>query len=143
MLLSRMASTPTLTTSQLANAADVGVETVRYYERRGLLPPPERDTRGHRRWSDEDRRRLLFIRRAQEHGFLLEEIRELLELRIDTSEVRADVARASDRVIQRIDRKIEELNAMRRALVPLRDACPGAGANGPCPILEALNDEAE
>ena len=123
-----------LTIGKLAAAAGVGVETVRYYQRRGLLEQPTRDY-GIRRYGSEDLRRLRFIKQAQTAGFTLEEIRELLDL--DAGE---DRQRARELAIARLatlDAKIEELQVARDALRQLAAKC-GSGEAGPCPILESF-----
>lgn len=118
----------------LARAGDVGVETVRYYQRRGLLDEPTRGS-GVRRYSSDDVRRLRFIRAAQVAGFTLEEIGELLTL-----DATADRARARELASQRIDKldvEIARLHAARTALTRLATDC-GAGGAGPCPIIAAF-----
>ncbi|MDX1632862.1 MAG: MerR family transcriptional regulator [Thermoanaerobaculia bacterium] len=125
-------------TGQLAEKADVGVQTVRYYERRGLLPPPPRTEGGHRKYGPDDLRRLRFIRRAQDLGFQLDEIKELLDLRVVEGEPCERVGERADQVIDRIDERLEDLERMRRALVELRLACERAEPTDPCPILGSL-----
>ena len=123
-----------LTIAKLARAGGVGVETVRYYQRRRLLPVPDTGE-GVRRYSDADVRRLRFIRAAQGGGFTLDEIAELLEL-----DAGQDRARARDLAVTRIaalDRRIEELTAARTALAALASDC-AAGEAGPCPIIAAF-----
>jgi MerR family mercuric resistance operon transcriptional regulator len=120
----------------LAKAAGVGVETVRYYQRRGLLPEPPRPPGEIRRYGEDDLKRLRFIRRAQAAGFTLEEIGELLTL--DRTDDRARVrALASERVAA-LDGKIAELRKSRAALDRLRSSC-ASGSSGPCPIIEAFD----
>jgi MerR family mercuric resistance operon transcriptional regulator len=120
----------------LAKAAGVGVETVRYYQRRGLLPEPPRPPGEIRRYGAEDLKRLRFIRRAQAAGFTLEEIGELLAL--DRTDDRDRVrALASERVAA-LDGKIAELRKSRAALDRLRSSC-ASGSSGPCPIIEAFD----
>jgi MerR family mercuric resistance operon transcriptional regulator len=120
----------------LAKAAGVGVETVRYYQRRGLLPEPPRPPGEIRRYGEDDLKRLRFIRRAQAAGFTLEEIGELLAL--DRTDDRARVrALASERVAA-LDGKIAELRKSRAALDRLRSSC-ASGSSGPCPIIEAFD----
>jgi MerR family mercuric resistance operon transcriptional regulator len=120
----------------LAKAAGVGVETVRYYQRRGLLPEPPRPPGEIRRYGADDLKRLRFIRRAQAAGFTLEEIGELLAL--DRTDDRARVrALASERVAA-LDGKIAELRKSRAALDRLRSSC-ASGSSGPCPIIEAFD----
>lgn len=130
----------TMTIAALAREGGVGVETIRYYQRRGLLRTPEKAggsalSGGIRRYEAEDVRRLRFIRSAQAAGFTLEEISELLAL--DAGQDR-DRARALARErIQALDQKINELQAARTSLLRLADACAASGA-GPCPIIEAF-----
>lgn len=119
---------------KLAAAGGVGVETIRFYQRRGLLDQPTRDG-GIRRYGSEDVRRLRFIRQAQAAGFTLEEIRELLQL--DASEDRARARELAKSRIAALDTKIAELETARDALLRLADACGGA-AEGPCPILASF-----
>jgi MerR family transcriptional regulator, mercuric resistance operon regulatory protein len=124
-----------LTIGSLAEAGGVGVETIRFYQRRGLLPTPTRDG-GIRRYGADDLRRLRFIRQAQAAGFTLEEIRELLDL--DAGSDRARAHDLASRRIEAINRKIAELERARDALKRLATACGGKGA-GPCPILNAFD----
>ena len=127
-----------LTISELARSAGVGVETVRFYQRKGLLfdPRPSASARGgQRHYGDEDIRRLRFIRSAQAAGFTLEEIRELLEL--DRSEDRSRVQGMAGARIAALDLKIKELREARRALQGLAEECARSNA-GPCPIIAAF-----
>jgi MerR family transcriptional regulator, mercuric resistance operon regulatory protein len=120
----------------LASAAGVGVETVRYYQRRGLLPEPPRPPGEIRRYGETDLKRLRFIRRAQAAGFTLEQIGELLAL--DRTDDRARVrALATERLVA-LDQRIAELGQSRAALERLRSTC-ASGRKGPCPILEAFD----
>jgi MerR family mercuric resistance operon transcriptional regulator len=123
-----------LTIGKLAAAGGVGVETVRYYQRRGLLETPARD-RDIRRYGSDDLRRLRFIRQAQAAGFTLEEIRELLDL--DASEDRSRARELANARVKALDAKIAELGRARNALRRLAQEC-GSGAAGPCPILTAF-----
>jgi len=120
----------------LANAAGVGVETVRYYQRRGLLPEPARPPGEVRRYGDKDVKRLRFIRSAQAAGFTLNEIKELLDL--DSSDDRARARELAQARVAAIDEKIAELRDARDALAGLAAACATKG-RGPCPILEAFD----
>lgn len=121
----------------LAKAAGVGVETVRYYQRRGLLPEPARPLGEVRRYGNEELRRLRFIRSAQAAGFTLNEIGELLDLSASDDRARAH-ALAQDRVAA-LDERIEELRHAREALASLASAC-AKNRSGPCPILSAFDD---
>lgn len=123
-----------LTIAGLAKAGGVGVETIRYYQRRGLLAEPPR-AGAVRRYGPNDVRRLLFIRRAQAAGFTLEAIAELLAL--DSSEDRARVRALAAERLAALDSRIAELEAARSALTRLARAC-AAGDSGPCPIIEAF-----
>jgi MerR family transcriptional regulator, mercuric resistance operon regulatory protein len=125
---------PDMTIKRLADAGGVGVETIRYYQRRGLLGLPPR-AGAVRRYGAADLRRLLFIRRAQAAGFTLEAIAELLAL--DSSEDRARVRALAAERLAALEAKIAELEAARAALTRLAGAC-AAGAKGPCPIIQAF-----
>ena len=120
----------------LANAAGVGVETVRYYQRRGLLTEPARPPGEVRRYSDEDVKRLRFIRSAQAAGFTLNEIKELLDL--DASDDRARARELAQARVAALDEKIEELREARDSLAGLASACVNK-RSGPCPILKAFD----
>ena len=129
-----------MTIARLAQAGGVGVETVRYYQRRGLLAEPPRPQGpgsggGVRRYGAQDARRLRFIRSAQAAGFTLEQIGELLALDAGEDRGRA-LALAQERLVE-LDARIAELEAARGALRRLAGACAGGG-RGPCPILEAF-----
>jgi MerR family mercuric resistance operon transcriptional regulator len=129
-----------ITIAGLARGADVGVETVRYYQRRGLLETPERPiSTGHggsvRRYGVEDVRRLRFIRSAQAAGFTLTQIEELLTL--DATDDRTRARELARERIAALDAKIEELEQARASLRRLAQQC-GAGAAGPCPILTSF-----
>lgn len=130
-------STTGVTIAGLAREGGVGVETIRYYQRRGLLKMPVRGGRtgGVRRYGEEDIRRLRFIRSAQAAGFSLEEIAELLAL--DASEDRARARALAKERILALNAKIAELEAARNSLQRLARACD-AGAVGPCPIIAAF-----
>jgi MerR family mercuric resistance operon transcriptional regulator len=123
-----------LTIGKLAAAGGVGVETIRYYQRRGLLGTPTRD-REIRRYGSDDLRRLRFIRQAQSAGFTLEEIKELLDL--DASEDRPRARELAKARVKALDEKIAELEQARDALRRLAREC-GSGSAGPCPILTAF-----
>lgn len=130
-----------LTIGQLAKRAHVNIETVRYYERRGLMPEPTRRESGYRQYSQDDVARLQFIKRAKELGFSLEEISELFSLRVDPQTTCGDVKSRAEAKIADIEEKIETLEEMKRALLKLTDRCRGRGPVTECPILEALDSE--
>jgi Predicted transcriptional regulators len=123
-----------LTIGKLAAAGGVGVETIRYYQRRGLLGTPTRD-REVRRYGSDDVRRLRFIKQAQAAGFTLEEIKELLDL--DASEDRSRARELAGMRVKALDEKITELQRARDALKRLAREC-GSGQSGPCPILTSF-----
>lgn len=124
-----------MTIGKLAAAGQVGVETIRYYQRRGLLDTPRRSM-GVRRYGDGDVRRLLFIRQAQTAGFTLEEIKELLDL--DSGEDRERARSLARNRIDALDTRIAELQRARKALQRLVGEC-AADKSGPCPILASFD----
>ena len=130
-----------LTIGRLAKEAGVNLETVRYYERRGLLQRPPRSASGYRLFPLETARRLRFIRRAQELGFSLTEIRELLSLRVSANAKSADVRKRAETKIADIDAKIKSLDSMKTTLRRLTKVCAGCGPIAECPILECLDGE--
>lgn len=123
----------------LAKRAGVRVDTVRYYERTGLLSPKSRLASGYRRYGEFELARLRFIRRAQTLGFTLKEVRELLVLS-NRSDV-ARVKRAAQEKAADVERRIAALSRMRKGLLNLITACPGHGRAAQCPILNALAGE--
>jgi Zn(II)-responsive transcriptional regulator len=123
----------------LAREAGVRVDTIRYYERRGLIPAPSRRDSGYREYTDEDLARVRFIRRAKDLGFSLVEIAELLNLKVDRRKTCADVKREAERKMAQIDQRIAELARMRNALRGLAAACRGQGPTSECPILDSFD----
>ena len=126
----------------LAKQAGVGIDTVRYYERSGLLEPDLRSAAGYRRYSPQALARLRFIRRAQALGFSLSEIRELLALSRQRDVAR--VKKSAEAKLRDVEARMAELDRMRAGLARLVGACPGHGRASECPILQALGgaDEA-
>ena len=131
----------TMTIGRLAKQAGVNIDTIRYYERNGLIPAPMRRASGYREYGAADAARLRFILRAKDLGFTLSEIGELLSLSADR-DVRGVKRRAEEHLTQ-VEQKIKELQRMRRGLKTLVDACPGHGDLARCPIVAALNGEEE
>jgi MerR family mercuric resistance operon transcriptional regulator len=123
-----------LTIGKLAAAANVGVETVRFYQRRGLLSTPKR-LDGIRRYGEADVSRLRFIKQAQTAGFTLEEIRQLLAL--DSGEDRAQAREMATKRLAELDARMEELKKARSSLQKLVSECT-SGKTGPCPILKSF-----
>jgi Hg(II)-responsive transcriptional regulator len=127
--------------SDVARAASVNIQTLRYYERRGLLADPSRRPSGYREYEPETVQRVRFIKRAQELGFTLAEIGELLVLREEAGrrpDGRARAAATATAKIEQIDDKLRQLTAMRAALAQLVAACQCDHAAMECPIIEAL-----
>jgi Hg(II)-responsive transcriptional regulator len=131
----------TLTIGELAGAVGVNVQTVRYYERRGLLPKPKRRASGYREYLPSDVARLEFIRRAQALGFTLSEIEQLLVLRVDPRTTSEDVHRAVQEKIEAVETKISDLARISSALRKMAVACHAHGPLGDCPFLDALESE--
>lgn len=127
-----------LTIGEVARQASVGIETMRFYERQGLLEEPERRASGYRQYDQEAVAVLKFIRRAKELGFTLKEIKGLLALRLDASATRAEVREQAKAKVADIEAKIADLQRMRDVLTKLVKKCHGDGAATGCPILEAL-----
>lgn len=127
-----------LTIGQVAGQAGVDVETVRYYEREGLIEEPARRASGYRQYGEEVVDRLRFIREAKELGFTLNEIKDLLSLKLDPSSSCAEVKGRAEAKIADIEEKIRTLQRMKRALGKLTKACSGDGPTSECPILDAL-----
>lgn len=124
---------------QLAKRTGVPIDTVRHYERVGLLRPAARLASGYRRYGDAELKRLRFIRRAKALGFTLDEIRELLTL--SASQNVHSLRKAASARLSDIERRIEQLTRIRESLRQLVTACPGHGRAEACPILNALQQD--
>ena len=131
--------TTTFSIGQLAKRTRVNIETIRYYERRGLLPEPPRRASGYRQYSDDAVARLVFILHGKELGFSLTEIAELLALRVDPDTSCADVRIRAEAKIADVRQKIQSLSRIEEALTRLAAQCQGRGPTSDCPILDALN----
>ncbi len=139
---SSQGSRNSMTASVLAKNADVGVESIRFYERKGLLPRPARTPSGYRQYSPEDARRVRFIKRAQALGFTLHEVQELLGLRVSSRARCADVKKRADDKIAEIEVKVKDLRKMMRSLKNLSDACACRDApTSECPILDCFEEQ--
>lgn len=124
---------------ELARKAGVNVQTVRYYEKRGLLPEPERLESGYRAYTLASLERLQFIRRSQELGFTLAEIEELLALRTDPRTTAGEVKERAESKIADVEQRIEDLRQIQHALKHLAGQCHGgSGPTGECPLLDAM-----
>jgi len=124
---------------ELARNSDVGVETVRFYERKGLIiQPPRPSDGGFRTYAPETVDRIRFIREAQELGFSLSEVDGLLSLKADPNTDCSSVRERARKKRDEVNAKIKRLKALQRTLTALIDACPGKGATTSCSILDAL-----
>ena len=128
-----------LSIGQIAEAADVGVETVRFYQRQGLIEEPPRQGTRHRRYSPETVARIRFIRGAQHLGFSLKEIEDLLALRIAPGTSKAEVKARAQAKVDEIEQKMRDLQRIRDTLLKLIGSCEGTGTLEDCPILEAFD----
>lgn len=131
----------TLSIGQVARRAGVGVETIRFYEREGLLEAPPRRASGYRQYSQEVVKRIRFIKRAQHLGFSLKEISELLLLRVDGQTSCEEVKERTAAKIAQVERKLVELQRMRQALLQVAALCTEEGPGSRCPMLEALDQQ--
>ena len=130
---------PELSIGLLAGKAGVNVETIRYYQRRGLLLAPAKPESGHRRYAPEQVRRVRFIKRAQAFGFTLDEIAGLL--RLDEARACLETRELAARKRELIETKLADLTAMRKALSKLMQQCDAIGSAGACPIIYALTTD--
>lgn len=128
-----------LTIGEVAAGAKVNIETMRYYERRGLVPKPPRSVSNYRVYPEDTVKRVRFVKRAQELGFSLKEIKELLTLRASPRARCGDIRERASEKIEDIDAKIRTLRAMRKSLSKLVSECSGKGPITNCPILEAID----
>jgi MerR family copper efflux transcriptional regulator len=133
----------TLRSGELARLAHVNVETLRFYERQGLLAMPARRASGYREYPVEAVKRVVFIKRAQLLGFTLRETKELMALWETTGVSCGDMAVIARRKIEEIEAKIRDLRSMRKALTKLIKHCPGPASNPVCPIVESLMSSPE
>jgi MerR family transcriptional regulator, copper efflux regulator len=124
---------------RLAELGGVNIDTIRYYERQKVLPPPARSASGYRRYGETDLERLRFIRRSKELGFSLTEIKDLLSLTQDRGSDMRGVKRKAEQRLEQVERKIAELRRVKRGLKTLIAACPGKGELRGCPIVAALS----
>ena len=136
-------NTPTssLTIGAVARRVGVAIDTIRYYEREGLLPEPLRRASGYRSYGEGTITQLRFIRRAKDLGFTLDEIRELLALSADRQRGVKAVKRRAEKRLAAIDQRIAELQRVRDGLAELVASCPGHGKPEQCPILRALSGD--
>lgn len=126
---------------QVAERGGVNLQTIRYYEREGLLPEPPRLQSGYRMFPEDTVRRVHFIKRAQDLGFTLSEIKVLLALRISRKRDSAEVRKLAQAKLSDIDQKIRTLSNMKRVLGDLIERCSGCGPSSECPILDSIDSE--
>lgn len=125
---------------EVAKAAGVGIDAVRFYEREGLLPEPARRPSGYREYSSDVVMDLHFIKRAKELGFSLKEISELLSIGREPDATAGDVKRLAEEKLADLEDKIRSLQRMKRALRKVAESCPGSGPISDCSILQSLAD---
>ena len=130
-----------LTIGKVAGLTEVGIETIRFYERQGLIDQPPRKSSGYRQYPTDTVERVRFIRRAKQLGFSLKEIKELLSLRIDPDTTCGDIRDRALIKIGDIESKMKTLQRMKQSLKELALACDGQGSVSECPILEAMEDK--
>jgi MerR family transcriptional regulator, copper efflux regulator len=124
---------------EMARRSKVSVETVRYYEREGLLQHPQRKPSGYRQYDEQTVAVLQFIMRAKEFGFTLKEIKSLLAFKSNTTASRAEFRQQAQNKVAEMDTKIDLLQRMRNGLQRLVDKCHGDGSIAECPIMKALH----
>ena len=132
----------TLTIGQVAKQTGIGIETIRFYERKGLIDEPSRRESGYRQYTNDVVRRLTFIQQAKTLGFSLNEIHELLSLRSLPGVTSREIKQMAQAKLGDIGQKIKMLKRMQKALKNLVDQCPGVGPTDECPIIEALDKPA-
>lgn len=131
-------TTKTLTIGQVAKLAGIGIETIRFYEREGIIEEPPRRESGYRDYDAEAVTRLQFIKRAQDLGFSLKEISELLALRVKPNSNCAAVKKRAEAKLAEIEEKIRDLKRMQKILGDLTEACVASKPISDCPILESF-----
>ncbi len=129
------------TIGEVAKRSGIGIETVRFYERKGLIADPPRTDSGYRQYPEDVVVRLRFIRRAKELGFALKEILDLLSLRVNPDTTCADVRKQAEFKISDVEERIRALRRIKTALTRLAASCVGTGPASECPILEALEGQ--
>ena len=127
-----------MTIGKVARSSGVSIDTVRYYERQGLIPAPPRKESGYRIYTEETIRRILFIKNAQELGFSLKEISELLALRVESRRSCNEVMGITQQKIDEVSGKIKSLEGIKSVLEKLKGQCKARELTSPCPILESL-----
>lgn len=124
-----------------AELAGVHIETIRYYERRNLIPKPDRMDSGYRLFSRRHVNQIRFIKRAQKLGFTLSEIEDLLNLKMEEDTTCSEIKQEAEKKYRNVMSKIEDLQRIKETLADLMDSCAGDGPKGECTILDALEGE--
>ena len=127
------------TIGKVAQQVGIGIETIRFYERKGLIDEPPRRESGYRQYQEDDISRLKFIQKAKTLGFSLNEISDLLSLRGGPDTATREIKQLAETKLNDIESKIKMLRSMQRSLKTLVDKCPGKGPTNECPILESLD----
>ena len=140
MLASKKNTRSLMKIGELASLSGLSIDTIRFYEKQGLIPPPQRTDSNYRVYDADTPRRLIFVRKARDLGFTLQEIGQLLALSEDGHAGAGDVKERAQTKLGELDRKIAEMQEMRRSLEKLVRACSGRGKRRDCPILAALAD---
>jgi Hg(II)-responsive transcriptional regulator len=130
-----------MTIKKVAGQAGVGIETIRFYERKGLIPEPPRTKSGYRQYSPDAVTRLRFIKRAQGLGFSLPEIKELLFLKVTRNASAAEVRKRAAIKIEEINSRIKSLEQIRNVLKNITSSCHGRGSANECPILMSIDQD--
>ncbi len=141
MLVGKTLQSKTLQIGQLAAAANVNIQTIHYYERRGLIPVPPRRPSGYREYSLDFVTRIRFIKKAQKLGFSLAEIEELLNLRIESMDQCGEIKERVLAKISAIEEKIQSLQQMQHSLADLVSLCDLREPSSECPIIEVLDNK--
>ncbi|NOX32415.1 MAG: Hg(II)-responsive transcriptional regulator [Deltaproteobacteria bacterium] len=129
-----------LSIGELAKKVNVNKETIRYYERKGLIPEPPRNDSGYRQYSEIEVKRIEFIKRTQSLGFSLKEIKDLLMLKVEPQTTCKDIQEIVKLKISDIDHKITDLMLIKKTLNKLAGRCTGQGPASECPILDELEE---
>lgn len=132
-----------MTIGKISRKSGIGVETVRFYEKSGLIDEPPRTESGYRQYPENTVARVRFIRHAKELGFTLKEIKELLNLKLDSSTTCNDVRQVAEEKLKDVQAKVRSLQGIEKALDELIGACALGGPDGECPFLEALESGEE
>ncbi len=128
-----------ITSGKLAKLANVNIESIRFYERKGLMPKPMRSDSGYRLYSEDDVHRIKFIKKAQGLGFTLREIKDLLNLRIDDNTSCEDVQEIIVQKMNEIEIKIKEMKKINKTLKEMQNLCSTNKLERDCPFLDLLN----